>query len=161
MKMFQSLRRVAHPANDMFALVADVECYPEFLPLCKALKLRSRETINGKDVLTADMKVAYKIFSESFTSRVTLDPDNLQILVEYIDGPFRHMENRWGFRTVGERECDVDFYIAYEFMAGPLGLMMGTMFDQAFGKFAEAFEKRADAVYGKGDGSTHARMGES
>ncbi len=159
MKTFQSSRRVAHSANDMYALVADVERYPEFLPLCKALKLRSRDTIEGKDILTADMTVAYKIFSETFTSRVTLEPNGPKILVEYMNGPFSHMENRWDFRAVGESECEVDFYIAYEFNAGPLGLMMGTMFDQAFGKFAEAFEKRADVVYGKNDVTNHARLG--
>ena len=148
MKTFQTTRRVAHSANDMFALVADVERYPEFLPLCKALNLRSRETIDGKDVLTADMTVAYKLFSETFTSRVTLDPETPQILVEYIEGPFRHMENRWDFCAAGEGACDVDFHIAYEFHPGPLGLMMGAMFNQAFGEFAEAFEKRADVVYG-------------
>ena len=153
MKTFETTRRVAHPAKDMFALVADVERYPEFLPLCKALKLRSRETIGGKEVLTADMTVAYKLFRETFTSRVTLDPSMPQIIVDYLDGPFRHMENRWDFRAAGEGASDVDFYIAYEFSAGPLGLMMGAMFDQAFGKFAEAFEKRADAIYAKSEGS--------
>jgi coenzyme Q-binding protein COQ10 len=151
MKTFHTTRRVAHPAKDMYALVADVERYPEFLPLCKALNLRSRETIDGKDVLTADMTVAYKIFSETFASRVTLDPDGLQILVEYIDGPFNHMENRWEFRNSGAGASDVDFRIVYEFMAGPLGLMMGTVIDQAFGKFAEAFEERADMIYRKSD----------
>jgi coenzyme Q-binding protein COQ10 len=107
--------------------------------------------MDGKEVLTADMTVAYKIFSETFTSRVTLDPETPQILVEYIEGPFRHMENRWDFRAAGEGACDVDFHIDYEFHPGPLGLMMGAMFNQAFGKFAEAFEKRADAVYGAPD----------
>lgn len=153
MKTFQSSRRVGHPAKDMFALVADVERYPEFLPLCKTLKLRSRDVIEGREVLTADMTVAYKFFSETFTSRVTLDPDGPRIFVEYIDGPFSHMENRWDFRDAGESECDVDFHIEYEFNAGPLGLMMGTMFDQAFGKFAEAFETRADAIYGENAGA--------
>ncbi len=151
MKTFQTTRRVAHSANDMFALVADVERYPEFLPLCKALNLRSRETVDGKDILTADMTVAYKLISKTFTSRVTLDPSMPRILVEYVEGPFRHMENRWDFRAAGEGACDVDFHIDYEFHPGPLGLMMGAIFNKAFGKFAEAFEKRADAVYGAPD----------
>ena len=62
MKTFETTRRVAHSAKNMYALVADIERYPEFLPLCKALKLQSRETLEGKEVLTADMTVAFKLF---------------------------------------------------------------------------------------------------
>lgn len=159
MKTFQTTRRVAHSAKDMFALVADVEHYPEFLPLCKELTLRSREIVDGNEVLSADMTIAYKLFRESFTSRVTLDRETLQILVEYLDGPFTHLENRWSFQAVGEGVSDVDFYIAYEFRSKPLQMLMGTMFDQAFRKFAQAFEARADVVYGKGEHAAHARMG--
>lgn len=147
MKRFQTTRRVRHSADNMFALVADVERYPEFLPLCKALTLRSRENIDGKTVLTADMTVAYKFFSETFTSRVTLNHDARTILVEYLDGPFNHLENRWSFADAGEGQCDVDFFIEYELRSPPLQLLMGGMFEQTFGKFSEAFEKRADVIY--------------
>jgi coenzyme Q-binding protein COQ10 len=84
---------------------------------------------------------------ESFTSRVTLDHPNLQILVEYLEGPFSHLENRWTFRPVDEHSCDVEFFIDYEFKSRMLGLLMGTMFDLAFRRFAVAFEHRADAIY--------------
>ena len=87
---------------------------------------------------------------ETFTSRVTLDRPNLQILVEYLDGPFSRMENRWTFHPVGERACEVEFFIAYEFKSRVLGMLMGAMFDAAFRRFAEAFERRADKVYGAG-----------
>ena len=148
MKTHQSIHRVAHSAEQMFALVADVEKYPEFMPLCKELKLVSREEENGKEVLVADMTVAYKFFRETFTSRVTLDRQAHKILVEYIDGPFKHLENKWNFHAAGEGACDVEFDIAYEFGSLPMQMMMGAMFDQAFGKFAQAFEERADEVYG-------------
>ncbi|MFQ5626240.1 MAG: type II toxin-antitoxin system RatA family toxin [Methyloligellaceae bacterium] len=151
MRTFQTTRRVAHAADKMFALVADMERYPEFLPLCKALELQSSETIGGKDVLTADMTVAYKFIRESFTTRVTLDREARQILVEYLDGPFKYLENRWEFRAAGEAACDVKFYLAYKFRSRALQLMMGAVFDQAFGKFAEAFEARADSIYGAED----------
>ena len=149
MKTHQSTHRVAHSAEQMFALVADVEKYPEFMPLCKNLKLVSRGQENGNEILVADMTVAYKLFHEKFTSRVTLDQKAHQILVEYIDGPFKHLENKWKFNPAGEGACDVEFHIAYEFGSLPMQLMMGAMFDQAFGKFSEAFEERADVVYGK------------
>lgn len=148
MKRFETTRRVNHSADDMFALVADVERYPEFLPLCKALKLRSRERAGDKEILTADMTVAYKFFSETFTSRVTLDREKREILVEYLDGPFNHLENSWSFRDVGEGVCDVGFFIEYELRSPPLQLLMGGMFDQVFSRFTQAFEERADVIYG-------------
>ena len=151
MASFSTKRRVRHPAADMFALVADVESYPQFVPLCREMKVRRRTAgANGTEVVIAEMTVAYKMIHETFTSRVTLDPANSQILVGYLDGPFSHMENRWIFRAAGEDACDVEFYIAYEFRNRALGLIMGTMFDTAFRRFAEAFERRADFVYSAG-----------
>ena len=148
MPQFTTARRVRHSAGDMFDLVADVERYPEFVPLCRALKVRRRiPEPEGVEILVAEMTVAYRFVRETFTSRVTLDRPNLKILVEYVDGPFRHLENRWTFRPAPEG-CEVDFYITYEFKSFALGLLMGTMFDRAFRKFAEAFEARADEVYG-------------
>ena len=133
----------------MFDLVADVEHYPQFVPLCKSLKVRRRiEGPEGVQIVVADMTVSFKLVEERFTSRVTLDRANLQILVEYLEGPFRRLENRWEFHPVQEKLCDVKFFISYEFRSRTLGLLMGAMFDKAFRKFSEAFEKRADAVYG-------------
>src|SRR5262245_3778731 len=125
----------------MFELVADVERYPEFVPLCSSLKVRRRiEEPEGGLILVADMTVAYKLVSESFVSRVTLDRPNLQILVEYLEGPFSHLENRWTFRPTGERTCEVRFFISYEFKSSMLGMLMGSMLDLEFRSVAAAFE---------------------
>ncbi len=148
MPELSTTRRVRHGADEMFDLVADVEHYPEFVPLCQSLKVRQRIRQDGKDVIVADMTVAYKLFRETFTSRVTLDRPNQQILVEYLEGPFRRLNNTWKFRAVDNRVCDVEFFIAYEFRSRALGLLMGAMFDAAFRRFAAAFERRADQVYG-------------
>jgi coenzyme Q-binding protein COQ10 len=149
MPEFTTTRRLRHSAADMFDLVADVERYPEFVPLCSSLKVRRRiEGSEGVLILVADMTVAYKLIHESFVSRVTLDRPNLQILVEYLEGPFSHLENRWTFRPTGERTCEVRFFISYEFRSRMLGLLLGSMFDLAFRRFATAFEQRADKVYG-------------
>jgi coenzyme Q-binding protein COQ10 len=149
MPSFQTKQRVKHAAADMFALVADVEAYPRFVPLCEALSVRARDVRpDGIMVLVADMTVSYKVFRETFTSRVTLLAEQNTILVEYLDGPFRQMENRWTFEPVADRVCDVGFYIAYEFKSRTLGALMGAVFDRAFRKFASAFEARADQVYG-------------
>ena len=148
MPQHSTTRRVRHAATDMFDLVADVERYPEFVPLCRSLKVRQRRSgPDGVEVLIADMTAAYKLISETFTSRVTLDRAHLSILVEYLDGPFSRLENRWTFRPAGEGSCEVEFFISYEFRSRTLALLMGSMFDLAFRRFAAAFEQRADLVY--------------
>lgn len=154
MPAFRTKRRVRHAAGDMFDLVADVERYPEFVPLCERLVVRKREPVDeGRVRLVADMTVSYKLIRETFTSRVTLDRPKLEILVEYLDGPFRSLENRWRFLPEGERACEVEFYISYEFRSRTLGMLMGAVFDAAFRRFADAFEKRADEVYGRAVGA--------
>ena len=150
MPKFSSKRRVRHSARQMFDLVADVERYPEFVPLCQSLQIRQR-TIqpDGTEVVVADMTVSFRLVRESFTSRVTLDRANLKILVEYLRGPFRNMENRWEFEPKEDDVCDVGFFLSYEFKSRMLAVLMGSVFDAAFQRFAAAFEKRADAIYGK------------
>jgi coenzyme Q-binding protein COQ10 len=149
MPQFSTRRRVQHSAADMFNLVADVEHYPEFVPRCRTLSVRKRTSDGeGREIIIADMTVAYKLVRETFTSRVTLDRKKLEILVEYLEGPFQKMNNRWTFSPAGAAACDVEFFIAYEFRSRTLGLLMGAMFDAAFRRFAVAFERRADKVYG-------------
>ena len=149
MPQFSNKRRVAHTADQMFDLVADVERYPEFVPLCQALKIRQRNAKpDGTEIIVADMTVSFKLTSQTFTSRVTLDRPNRKILVEYVSGPFSSLENRWTFEPRG-CDCEVTFFIAYEFKSRMLAILMGTMFDTAFARLSSAFEKRADAIYGK------------
>ena len=149
MPQFSTKRRVKHSAADMFDLVADVERYPEFVPLCRAMRVLRRTEADDREVVVAQMTVAYKLIKETFTSRVTLDRERLQIGVEYLDGPFSRMENQWHFHAATETSCDVEFFIAYEFKSRTLGLLMGAMFDAAFRRFASAFEHRADIVFGR------------
>ena len=153
MPSFRTSRTVSHSADEMFDLVADVEKYPGFLPLCQGLEIRRRSTLpDGREMLVADMRVGFKAIRESFTSRVTLDRAAKIITAEYIDGPFKSLENRWTFRDAPGTEADprsaIEFYITYEFKSRMLGMLMGSMFEGAFRKFAEAFERRADKVYG-------------
>jgi len=150
MPSFRTTRRVRHAATDMFDLVADMEKYPEFVPLCQRMRVRNRTQVaDGVEVATAAMTVAYRMLSETFTSRVTLNRPELTIKVEYLSGPFSILDNRWSFRPVTEDSCDVEFFIAYEFKSRLLALLMGAMFDVAFRRFEHAFERRADVVYGK------------
>jgi coenzyme Q-binding protein COQ10 len=150
MPSFSTTRVVPYSADDMFALVADVERYPEFAPLCKALTVTRRYAEGDKDVILARMTIAYKMIQESFTSRVRLDPANRLIDVDYLDGPFRKLENRWGFTPLQDgKACEVAFSLDYEFRSRSFQLLMGAVFDRAFRKFATAFEERARVLYGQ------------
>lgn len=148
MPQFTTTHRVGHSATDMFDLVADVEKYPQFLPLCESLVVHSRRTDGDREILVATMTVAYKFIRESFTTKVVIDRHALSIRAEYLDGPFSYLENDWRFEPHGRGDCIVHFTIDYAFRSAMLGVVMGAVFDRAFRKFTEAFEKRADAVYG-------------
>ncbi|TIX08104.1 MAG: type II toxin-antitoxin system RatA family toxin, partial [Mesorhizobium sp.] len=102
---------------------------------------------DGRTILLADMSIGYKAIRETFTTQVLLKPDEKAIDVKYIDGPFKYLSNIWRFDPA-DSGCEVHFFIDYEFKSRILGALMGTMFDRAFRMFAEAFEKRANQIYG-------------
>lgn len=131
----------------MFDLVADVERYPEFVPLCDSLVVRSRApAVDGIQTLVATMMVGYGPVHESLTTRVRLDRANMRITTSNVDGPFRHLENQWLFHHHPDG-CRVAFSIEYAFRGFALEALVGSVFDRAFRKFAQAFEARADMVY--------------
>jgi coenzyme Q-binding protein COQ10 len=153
MPSFETSRIVNHTASQMYDLVVDVESYPQFLPLCAGLRVKKRAEIDGHLHLVANMSIGYKAIRESFTSKADCDPKNLLIHVQYVDGPFKQLRNRWKFADIELKEqsgacCRVEFEIEYEFKSRTLALVMGSVFDMAFRSFAEAFEKRAHAIYG-------------
>jgi len=149
MPAFQTTRRVQHSAQEMFTLVADVERYPEFVPFCERLDVRGRRKEGEREILVADMAIGYKLIRETFTSKVTLDREKLEIRADYLDGPFRTMENAWTFRPLSAGGSEIGFSISYEFRSRTLALLMGAVFERVFRTFAHAFELRADKIYGK------------
>lgn len=132
----------------MFDLVADVEAYPDFLPFCEHLEVMDRSSEPGCDIITARMGVGYKMFRETFVSRARLNKGDLVIDIDYIEGPASHLVNRWTFVDIAEGGSEIDFYLEYKFRNPGLQLLMGTMIDKVFGRFAESFEARADKIYG-------------
>lgn len=132
----------------MFDLVADIEKYPEFVPLCEHLTVRSRREKDGRQLVVASMGVGYRKIRETFTTQVLLNRGELKIDVKYLDGPFKWLDNRWRFEPTGPASCDVHFFIDYEFSSRMLAVVMGAMFDAAFRRFTAAFEERARVVYG-------------
>ena len=135
----------------MFDLVADLESYPAFLPLCEALVVRQRQQLPaGTLLIIADMTVGYLAIRETFTSRVALDAAGLTVVATGAAdsrGPFRQLENRWHFRAAAGG-CDVDFFISYAFKSMLLQALVGNLFDRVFRRYTRAFEERAHQVYG-------------
>lgn len=146
MPQFQSTRHVSHKASEMLALVADVERYPEFVPYCLACKvLRRSETPEGKPVLLTQMTIGYAPLRESFVTRVIVDEEQNKLLVQYVDGPFKRLENRWTFRDTPSGS-DVTFAIDYAFKSRAFEILAGSVFDRLFRKMADAFVERANAL---------------
>ena len=166
-------RRMPHSPEEMFALVADIDKYPEFLPWCVGTRITSRKG----EVVLADMVIGYKMFREKFTSRVTLYPESTdrevrsttdeytpvergaateggttptpRIDVQYMDGPFKYLNNHWIFLPEPDGTCTVDFYVDFEFRSKLLQKMIGAVFNEAVKIMVHAFEKRADTIYMK------------
>ena len=140
-------KRLPYTPAEMFDLVADIEKYPEFLPWCVGTRIRSREG----NLVVADMIIGYKMFRERFTSRVTLDrPDRID--VEYSEGPFKYLQNHWIFEPDGpgnEQGTCIDFFVDFEFKSRILQAMIGVVFGEAVRIMVNAFERRAETIYGK------------
>lgn len=138
-------RILPHSAAQMYALVADVEHYADFLPWVVAMRVRSdtpTETV-------ADMIVGFKGLRETFSSRVIKEPGT-RVTVDYLDGPMRHLHNEWRFTPTETGGCRVDFMVDFAFRSTFFERMAGQMFDRALRKMIAAFEARADALYGTG-----------
>ncbi len=145
----EETRVAAYRAEDMFDLVADVRRYPDFLPWCQALRVRSELPDEaGRTLIVADMVARFKGFEERFTSRVTLDRPALAIDVAYVEGPFKTLTNAWRFTPLEQGRCRVGFMIDFEFRNRVLAMLASTMFERALMKLSDAFFKRADDLYG-------------
>lgn len=132
-----------YSAEQMFDLVADVQRYPEFLPWVIATRIRS----DSETEMTADMLVGFAAIREKFTSRVTKQRPDV-ITVHYVDGPLRDLDNRWGFRSLDQSHCEVDFCVDFSFRNKMFEALAGQYFDRAFRRMVEAFEARAAQLYG-------------
>jgi coenzyme Q-binding protein COQ10 len=136
-------RHLPYTQEQLFALVADVEHYPEFLPWVVAVRVRSsseKETI-------ADLVVGFNAFKERFTSRVVKDKAH-RICVDYVDGPLKYLHNEWTFERAADGGTDVHFSVDFAFKSRLFETLAGAMFDRALRRMTDAFEQRAAALYG-------------
>jgi coenzyme Q-binding protein COQ10 len=141
-------RELPYTAQQMYDLVADVQRYPEFLPWTAAARIISDEDRGDHREMKADLVISFKVFREKFTSLVTLWPETRQIDTEYVDGPFKYMKSRWNFEDT-PTGCRVHFFTDFEFRSAMLQKIIGVVFNEAMLRIVRAFEKRADALYGR------------
>lgn len=132
----------------MYALVADVESYPKFLPWCSAARIRSRMAMDNTVELEADLVISFKVFREKFGSQITLRPEETKVDVKYLDGPFKYLNNHWHFLPHPDG-CEVDFFVDFEFKSPVLQGLIGVVFNEAMRRIVKAFEDRAEELYGE------------
>ena len=144
MTVHAETRVIPHRPEELYALVADVRRYPEFLPWCMAARIQE-ETDSA---LTADLIIGFQMFRERFTSYVEFDQKNYGINVKYADGPFRYLTNNWRFLAHPDG-CEIDFYVDFEFNSRLLQSVIETLFTEAVKRMVKAFEDRADVLYGR------------
>ena len=135
-------RVLPYTPEQLFALVADVERYPEFLPWCVGARIRERQP----NLIVADLIIGFRMFREQFTSRVRLDPPR-RIDVAYTEGPFRYLDNHWVFDQV-PGGCRIDFFVDFEFKSRLLQRVIELLFHEAVRRMVAAFEHRAQTLYG-------------
>jgi coenzyme Q-binding protein COQ10 len=136
-------RELPHSAAQMYDLVADVRRYPEFLPWVSAIRVRSE----SESEVLADMIVGFKSLKETFSSRVLKTPTT-QIVVDYLDGPLKHLHNQWKFEDIVSGGSIVDFSVDFSFRNAMFEAIAGQFFDSALRKMTGAFIDRADELYG-------------
>lgn len=144
MTVYAEKRVINHRPEDLYALVADVRKYPEFLPWCLAARIRDESSF----ALNADLIIGFNMFRERFTSYVNLDAHNLEITVKYAEGPFKHLTNNWRFIDHSDG-CEIDFYVDFEFNSRLLQSVVETLFTEAVKRMVRAFETRANVLYNK------------
>ncbi len=142
MTTHQEKRFIPHKPQNLYDLVADVKSYPEFLPWCLAARMKSQDDAK----MVADLIIGFRLYRERFTSHVELYPDDMKILVEYAEGPFKYLKNSWVFHDHPDG-CEIEFYVDFEFRSQLFQSVVETLFSEAVKRMVRAFETRADALY--------------
>ena len=136
-------RHLPYTPEQLFAMVADIEKYDEFLPWVVAVRIKS----SSEAETIADLVVGFNAFKERFTSKVTKQaPD--KIIVDYVDGPLKYLHNEWTFNPASDGGTDLCFAVDFAFKSRLFETLAGSMFDRALRRMTSAFEQRAAALYG-------------
>jgi ribosome-associated toxin RatA of RatAB toxin-antitoxin module len=141
MKKISRTAIVEHSAEQMHALVEDVEAYPRFLPWCRAARVLER----GAGGTLASLTVGLRGLRQSFTTR-NLSQAGRSIDMQLVDGPFRSFAAAWRFSPLAERACRIEFAMQYEFSSRVLARVLEPLFDGIADTMVDAFIRRADAL---------------
>ena len=156
MSIYTEKRFLPYAPQQLFELVAAVDRYPEFLPWCRAARIRSSEKLRDapeKTLIVADLVIGFGMIRERYRSRVVLQPPQ-HIEVTRVEGPFRCLNSSWTFDPVApsdkhpEGGTKLTFHIEFEFRSTLLQSLMATLFDDAARRMVAAFEGRARRLYG-------------
>ena len=132
----------------MFDLVADIDSYHLFLPWCNNSRIIESSMIDSdNDHVIADLEIGYKNLVYIYRSAVSLNRKNLIIDVEFVDGPFKHLVNKWNFKKIEGNKCEINFFIDFELNVDVFNYLISKFFDKAFNKMVSSFEDRASQVY--------------
>ncbi|MEE8351440.1 MAG: type II toxin-antitoxin system RatA family toxin [Rhodospirillales bacterium] len=139
-------RVLPYTPEQLFDMVADIEKYPDFLPWCVTTRIRERDGEKGQETLISDMVIGFKMLREKFGSKVVCNrPDRID--VSYFDGPFKYLTNHWIFEAHGDGQCEIDFFVDFEFKSRIIQAAVGAVFNEAVRHMITAFEKRAALLY--------------
>ena len=136
------MRQSPFTAQQMFALICDVDSYDEFIPYCTAARTRNRTETE----MLGDLAIGYKFLRETYTSKITMAHDPLTVTVAQQKGPFRHLFNQWVFEDA-ETGSEVHFELQFDFAVPMLRKLIAPMMDRVVEKFIDAFEQRALEIY--------------
>jgi coenzyme Q-binding protein COQ10 len=150
MPKHQERRILPYTPEQMFAVVADVEHYPEFVPGCAGIRVRAHDREGRVENLLVDMLVSYSGLRESYQSNVCLDLKSATVTATAIDGPFRELETRWNFAQ-HPQGCEVHFCVTFAFKNRLLAAVANLAFDKMVRRMADAFVQRAEKLYGKSE----------
>ncbi len=134
--------------ENLIKMVLDIEKYPEFVPWCLAGKIHNKNDKGDEVEIIADLTIGKSFFKETYKSFVIYKKSSDSILVTNMDGPLKHLENKWFFRQKG-KNSEVDFYVDFELKNKILNMIMIKSFGIGLKKIADAFEKRAIQLFKK------------
>ena len=129
-------------------MVLDIEKYPEFVPWCLGSNVHEKKNKGNTVEIIAYLTIGKSFFKETYKSFVTYNKSTDTIYVTNIEGPLKHLENKWFFKDLGD-SSEVEFQVDFELKNKILNLLMNKSFDLGLIKIADAFQKRADELFNK------------
>ena len=139
-------KEISCSKENLIKMVLDIEKYPEFVPWCLDAKIHNKNDKVDKIEIIADLRIGKSFFNETYKSFVTYDKSLDSVHVTNMEGPLKHLENKWFFKQKGENS-EVDFYVDFELKNKILNMLMIKFFDIGLKKIADAFEKRAIELF--------------